>query len=520
MSPVSWEILLGKVRGGLMVRTHSGQVRPGEVFVAMPGSRTDGTSFIAEAITRKAGYVITPSGWRDASVGEIDHATVLLEHADPRRALGELAAAHHGTDCSCPVLVGVTGTNGKTTVVALVAHLLTTAGRCVGTIGTIGAEWPGGQCDLGMTTPDCWRLHQILAVMRDAGVTHVCMEVSSHALVQQRTAGLRFAVAVLTNLTQDHLDYHQDMERYFQAKSLLFAAGPCAPQYRVVNTDDSYGLRLIEQWGGLGYGFQQAPGQSGKAESGTESEAVDHLHGEVLACDRGGLELRMRWGATMWTTRSALVGRYNAANLLAAQGAGLRLGLEPNHMTALAVFPGVPGRLERVRNARGMDIFVDYAHTPDALDNVLGTLREVGFDRLIVVFGCGGDRDRTKRSVMGQAVCRHADVAVLTSDNPRHEEPEAILDDILPGLGKCPQVLREVDRRLAIGRALELMRPGDALLVAGKGHEATQQIGNNVFPFHDPTVVRDLLGEQSDDPRDNPGRTAVNRDKRGRVECI
>ncbi|TVQ98479.1 MAG: UDP-N-acetylmuramoyl-L-alanyl-D-glutamate--2,6-diaminopimelate ligase [Desulfovibrionales bacterium] len=512
MIGILWETLTDKVRDGLLVRTHSGQVRPGEVFLALPGSRVDGSSFITEAINRKAGYVIAPAGYGVGPEGQKVDSTMILEHADPRTLLGELAAVHHGTDRSCPLLVGVTGTNGKTTVVALIAHLLSAFGKKVGTIGTIGAHWPGGSHDLGMTTPDCWQLHRILAEMREAGVTHVCMEVSSHALVQKRTAGLLFEVAVLTNITQDHLDYHLDMESYFQAKAMLFAPGngisnlsciPGAhgtpgPRYRVINTDDSYGRRLFTLWGGLGYGFDLVPPEQEKMNSVDESTA--YLRGEILACNRSGLDLRTHWETSSWTVRSTLVGRYNAANLLAAQGAGICLGLEPDHLTALDSFSGVPGRLERVLNAHGVDIFVDYAHTPDALDNVLGTLRDVGFERLIVVFGCGGDRDRSKRPLMGQAVCRHADIAVLTSDNPRHEEPERILNDVLPGLSGCAMVFKEVDRRVAMNCALELMRPGDALLVAGKGHEATQQVGSDYFPFHDPTVLRELLRERREHP--------------------
>jgi UDP-N-acetylmuramoyl-L-alanyl-D-glutamate--2,6-diaminopimelate ligase len=497
----AWEMLLQKVRTGLIVRTHSEAVQGGEVFLALPGSRTDGAAFIADAVTRKAGYVIAPEGCEYDPTDEAAKRTMILEHPDPRRALGELAAAYHGTDRASPVLVGVTGTNGKTTVVSLTAHLLRAAGLRAGTIGTIGANWPGGECDLGMTTPDCWRLHGILARMRDAGVTHVCMEVSSHALDQQRTAGLSFEVAVLTNVTQDHLDYHQDMERYFQAKALLFASGASGPKHRVVNMDDDHGFRLFSRWGGLGYGLEHSLNRvPDRTRPDVDGEPAELFLGEILACDRSGLHLGMSWRSSTWLLRSSLVGRHNAANLLAAQGAGLRLGMEPERMPALESFPGVSGRLERIPNRQGLDIFVDYAHTPDALENVAGALRKAGFNRLIIVFGCGGNRDKTKRPLMGRAVGRHADVAVLTSDNPRHEDPEAILADVLPGLAACPQVVTEVDRRLAIQLALDMLRSGDALLVAGKGHESTQQIGNENFPFHDPTVIRRILGEADTEP--------------------
>ncbi len=483
-----WSALIAQVRRGLMVRTHSAQVRPGEVFVALPGTRTDGAVHIAEAVSRGAGFVVLGpcQNGKYAAQTDVESGVVTLEAPDPREALGELAAARHGTDTRCPLLVGVTGTNGKTTVTYLVEHLLRAAGRCVGVIGTMGVRWPKGAVDSSLTTPDCWTLHEILARMQADEVDVVCMEVSSHALAQKRTAGLRFEVAILTNVTQDHLDFHGDMERYFQAKAMLFAPNAmdlAGPRARVINADDAYGQRLLRQWGGLGYclGDHVCAG-------------ADCLRGTITFCDRRGLGLVMSHRGRTWELQSPLVGRHNAANLLAAQGAGSCLGLSPRDMAGLESFVGTPGRLERIPNAQGLDIFVDYAHTPDALDNVLGALKKLKFKRLIVVFGCGGNRDRAKRPLMAQAVSRWADVTVLTSDNPRHEDPEAIMDNAWPGLKGCPQVLREADRRIAISRALGLMRPGDGLLVAGKGHETTQQVGETKFPFHDPTVIRELLG--------------------------
>lgn len=475
----AWEELKRQVRSGRLVRTHSGHVRPGDVFVALPGVRTDGREYIAEAAARGATTIIAGPGSR----GRDANGAAVLEHPDPREALGELAAEHFDTARRCPRLVGVTGTNGKTTVTYLAEHLLRSAGYRVGVIGTIGARWPGGQADTGMTTPDCWTLHELLARMRDEQVDLACMEVSSHALDQQRVAGLRFEVAVLTNVTQDHLDYHGDMESYFQAKARLFAAGSEGPRRRVLNADDPFGRRLLHEHGGLGYGLER-----------DRLPDVDYLHGKATWCTRRGLGLEMRTADDSWLLESPLVGRHNAANLLAVQAAGLCLGLAAEEMQALRAFHGVPGRLERVANARDLDIFVDYAHTPDALENVLRALKSLDFARIVAVFGCGGDRDRSKRPLMARAVARWADVAVLTSDNPRHEDPEAIMDDAWPGLRACGQALREADRRAAIGRALELMRPGDALLVAGKGHEVTQQIGAEKLPFHDPTVIRELLG--------------------------
>lgn len=480
----AWTDLLRKVRDGLKVSTHSGRVQPGEVFVALPGSRVDGASYIAEAVAQGAGYVVS----REKAGPDVMAEAVHVQCLDPHAALGQLAAAHFGTDQHCPRLVGVTGTNGKTTVVHLVEYLAASHGMRVGTIGTIGMKWGENSLDAGMTTPDCWTLHQALAQMREDGVELVCMEVSSHALAQQRTAGLDFEVAVWTNLSQDHLDYHQDMEDYFQAKARLFAPGEPSPRHRVINIDDAYGHRLHARCKGLAYSLEAGQGRQGQTDDAL-------LQGQVRACTRKGLELTMELGGQTWELHSGLVGRYNAANLLAAQGAGLSLGLRPRDLSVLEGFAGVPGRLERVGNTQELDIFVDYAHTPDALENVLSTLRALCRQRLIVVFGCGGDRDRSKRALMGHAVCRWADMAVLTSDNPRHEKPEAIMDDVRPGLLGCARVISEVDRRQAIGISLEWMRAGDVLLVAGKGHERTQQIGETILNFHDPTVIREMLDQ-------------------------
>jgi UDP-N-acetylmuramoyl-L-alanyl-D-glutamate--2,6-diaminopimelate ligase len=330
-----------------------------------------------------------------------------------------------------------------------------------------------------LTTPDCLSLHELIGRMAADGVECVVMEMSSHALDQDRVAGLPVEVGVFTNLTQDHLDYHGDMEHYFAAKERLFLDAGAGCLHGLVNLDDGYGRRLKARRSDLlGFGI----------------DATDAgLRGEIRESGTWGMDLVMHYEGRSWNVRTGLVGRHNVMNLLAAAGAGLLLGLAPEQLECLSSATGAPGRLERVPNSRGLDIFVDYAHSPDALEKVSVALKAMGFARLITVFGCGGDRDATKRPLMGQAVARHADMVVLTSDNPRTEDPESILDQIEPGLSQAARVLREADRRKAICLAIHAMRPGDALLIAGKGHEDYQIVGTEKRHFSDFEVVRECL---------------------------
>ncbi|MDE7065498.1 MAG: UDP-N-acetylmuramoyl-L-alanyl-D-glutamate--2,6-diaminopimelate ligase, partial [Desulfovibrionaceae bacterium] len=285
-----------------------------------------------------------------------------------------------------------------------------------------------------------------------------------------------------SNLTQDHIDFHQDMESYFRAKARLFLEVPRSDKAAVINADDPWGQRLLELCPeALSYGLGE--GTAGRR----------HLAGRILSSSTAGLHLGMALEGRKWEVRSPLVGRFNASNLLAVQALCLELGADPADFRHLENFYGVPGRLERISNERGLDVFVDYAHTPDALMNVLKALRDAGFQRIITVFGCGGNRDRAKRPLMGQAVAAGSDVAVLTSDNPRHEDPEAIIADVLPGLKQARRLVVEADRRKATLAGLKLLRPGDALLVAGKGHESYQQIGAVKHPYSDQQTLRELL---------------------------
>lgn len=470
---MSLELVENMLRSGAGLRTHSGKVLPGDVFVALSGLRSDGACFIDEAISRGAAAVVHGIGVQTAQQQNVVYAAV----DNPAKALGRLGRVAFGTEQTLPKIIGVTGTNGKTTTAHLLHHLLAANNFSVGLIGTVHISWPGQTVPATMTTPDNLSLHEIMGRMAGSGVEYVVMEISSHALVQERLAGLPVEVGIFSNLTQDHLDYHRDMESYFTAKARLFVGDDPGCAKGLVNVDDVYGRRLQQTRPDLvGYGL----GEAG-------------LHGEILDSGTWGMRLGMRYQGWEWELSTHLVGRHNAYNLLACQGAGLLLGLEPEQMACLEQADGAPGRLERVQNGRGLNIFVDYAHTPDALEKVSAALKEMGFARLITVFGCGGDRDASKRPLMGQAVANSADVAVLTSDNPRTEDPESILDQIEPGLAHAARVIREVDRRRAIGLAIECMRPGDALLIAGKGHEDYQIIGTEKHHFSDVEVVREFV---------------------------
>lgn len=475
MNQTNLETVLEMLRGGAGLRTHSGAVTPGDVFVALSGTRVDGARFIDDAVARGARVVVHAAG---VEAGDLEGVSCLAVQS-PAQTLGVLARTAFGTQSRLPKIIGVTGTNGKTTTAHLIHFLLSHNGMTTGLIGTVQCSWPGAQVPATMTTPDCLSLHGIIGRMTRDGVENLVMEVSSHALDQERTAGLPMEVGVFTNLTQDHLDYHGDMQRYFEAKARLFLDGPARCAKGLVNVDDEYGRRLKELRPDLlGFGLD-----SNDAE----------LRCSIVAAGPQGMTLGLSHDGDEWELRTGLVGRHNAYNLLSAVGAGLLLGLTPAQCDCLSKAPGAPGRLERVPNARDLNIFIDYAHTPDALEKVSLALKAMGFKRLITVFGCGGDRDAGKRPLMGEAVARHADVAVVTSDNPRTEDPDSIIDQILPGLAGARQVLREVDRRKAIALAVTGMQPGDALLIAGKGHEDYQIIGTEKRHFSDFEVVRECL---------------------------
>jgi UDP-N-acetylmuramoyl-L-alanyl-D-glutamate--2,6-diaminopimelate ligase len=473
--------MLALVSRGLMVRTDSRQVQPGEVFALMPSAADKAAVYLADALSRGAGWVVAGHGI--SMPGDMKAGLVRVD--DTAHTLGILAGAHFRTREQAMQVVAVTGTNGKTTVSHLLEGLLAACGRKVGVLGTVAYRWPGTSIDANLTTPGCWRLHELFAQMSADGVDTVIMEASSHALHQQRVAGLEFDVAVLTNLTQDHLDYHGDFEAYYQAKRLLFGSYPRADKHKAANADDPYGFRLLMEF----------PDALGFTLNDAHVGGNSMLRGSLVECTAKGLLLRMEWEGKCWSLNSGLVGQHNASNLLSAQAAALGLGMGPADMQPLAAFTGVPGRLERVQNGHDLDVFVDYAHTPDALLNVQRALRNAGFKRLVTVFGCGGDRDRTKRPLMGQAVAELSDICVLTSDNPRHEDPLTIMDDVRPGLATAKAVIEDADRYQAMLKAVALLQPGDALLIAGKGHETYQQVGDVKHPFSDVEAAKRAIRE-------------------------
>lgn len=477
------------------VVTNSARASSGCVFVVLPASlprgREDtapgGERYLPEVLAaRPHALVLHPRHVPLAKSLGAECALVATEA--PRSALGLLAQALYGTDRHCPRVIGVTGTNGKTTESYLLEHLLGGLGRKVGVIGTVSYRWPGHEEDAPLTTPGCLELHAMLHDMHKAGVDTAIMEVSSHALDQKRVAGISFAAALLTNVTQDHLDYHPDMEHYFAAKARLFrpeALGgvPLDNKAAALNADDDHcRVLLAERRERIGFGLEKDPVPGSR-----------HLFGKILSLGPQGVRLHMDFEGKSWEMASPLVGRFNVMNLLGAQALALGLGVKPGELGLLAEFTGVRGRLERVPSAAGLNVFVDYAHTPDALVKAISALKAAGFDRVVTVFGCGGNRDRTKRPLMGKAVAGLADIAVLTSDNPRDEEPEAIMEDVMPGLEGCAQVHAEPDRRKALALAVGLLTPRDALLVAGKGHETYQLIKGVKHPFSDQAILAEML---------------------------
>ena len=484
------------------LKSHSGQVEPGDIFVVLPlaspaptaQNNPDSSKFMAEAINRGANVVLARREQIEAfkqSQAELAAKVNFYEADDSRDSLAKLAVAKYNTGQLPFPLIGITGTNGKTTISYLFEHLYKSCAKNTGVFGTVTYRWPGFEQAAPLTTPDCLSVHSMLAKMRDSGpIAAAFLEVSSHALVQKRVLGLEFAGAIFTNLTQDHLDFHTDMDDYFKAKAKLFFSPYASKnQIAVINSDDTYGKRLLQILPGASRIVSF--GLSGR--TGDATGHLQHLHGEILSSSRSGLHLRMSFEGHSWEVLSPLVGNYNALNLLSVQALALNFGFKAEDFHCFETFAGTPGRLERVFNPKGLHVFVDYAHSPDALINVQRELKKAGFKRLITVFGCGGNRDRGKRPLMGKAVAEYADVAVLTSDNPRKEDPLEIMDDVRPGLASCPQVIEEVNRARAIALAIEITGPEDALLVAGKGHEDYQIIGDTKYPFSDQKTIEEIL---------------------------
>lgn len=473
---------------GLSTNSHACQ--PGDLFIGMPGTRVDGGEFWPGAIAAGAvAAVVSESAAAKAgqASGQASGqpSDCIIACPDMNQACARLAASFYGYPAQTMQLVGVTGTNGKTTTTHLIEYFLLQANRPTALFGTLYARWAGYQQTAQHTTPLAIELQQQLAEAVAAGTEVAVMEVSSHALAQGRVGGCPFEVAVFTNLTQDHLDYHKDLDDYFAAKALLFSPDLLKGR-AVINLDDAYGQKLIQQIASPVWSYSLSNPQADLWMSDLvyEPEGV-----------RGTLHTPVG-SIAFW---SPLVGQFNLANLLAAVGALLHLGLDLESMAAaLPQFAGVPGRMEQVQVQPDQDIsvIVDYAHTPDSLENMLRAARPFIEKRMICVFGCGGDRDRTKRPKMGAIAAELADWAVVTSDNPRTEDPQQILDDILAGIpaSVTPTVL--ADRATAIQTAILQAQPGDAVLIAGKGHEDYQILGTEKVHFDDREQARAALLER------------------------
>ena len=482
---------------------HSRQVRPGYLFAAIRGLAADGHRFIEDALQRGARAVLLEEEQK------IPDGTAILVR-DSRKALARIAANFYGNPSSRLKLIGVTGTNGKTTITYLLESIFKKAGHPAGVIGTISYRYGQTTVSAPNTTPESLDLQRVLAEMVDEGITHVIMEVSSHGLDLDRVQACQFDGAVFTNLTRDHLDYHSTMERYFESKRKLFSEylmmSPKTGRFAVTNQDDPRGETIVE-------GIDLPVFRYGLGPS-------SEISAERVVSTFEGLSCRIRTPRGSVAVHSPLIGGFNLYNIMAAVGTGVAMDIPLEVLKdGVEALKGVPGRLERVENERGFYVFVDYAHTPDALERALlaltsvldeeGRARSEEGEKVMTVFGCGGDRDRTKRPLMGEAAARLSDLVVLTSDNPRTEDPLAILDEVEKGVREAglekwtpgepggwrrgKGYLKIPDRREAIRTALRLSRPADVVLIAGKGHEDYQIVGKEKFPFDDRVEVKKAL---------------------------
>lgn len=467
--------------------THdSRRVVPGDLYAALPGSQQHGARFCGEAASAGAVAVLTDPGGRDAA---LESGLPVLVVADPRSRLGEVADWVYGHPSAGLLLIGVTGTSGKTTTTYLVESGLRAAGHVTGLAGGVETKVAGSAGPSALTTPEATDLQALFAVMAERGVTAAAMEVSSHALALGRVAGVVYDVAVFTNLSQDHLDFHAGLEDYFAAKASLFT--PAHARVGVVNIDDEHGRRLAA-----------SPRVPLVTVSADGDPAADWRAADVRAGADGSAFRVVGPGGVEVDASVALPGPFNVANALAAVVALVEAGISLEAAAAgVAACPGVPGRLERVEGGQDFAVFVDYSHKPGAVEAVLRALRPVTQGRLSIVLGCGGDRDRAKRPLMGAAAASLADVAILTSDNPRSEDPLAILAQMLEGVLTVPpphraRIVVEPDRAAAIGLAVGRAGEGDVIVVAGKGHERGQRAGGAVVPFDDREVAAAALASR------------------------
>lgn len=472
-------VVTGKASIQIMgIAYDSRQVRPGFLFVAVPGHHIDGSEFVADAVKNGATAVVSEEPLA-LGIG-ITHVKV----PDARRALALVSQAFYGHPARQMETFGVTGTNGKTTTAFMVRNILKVASRKPGLLGTVRYEIGDHWIPAARTTPESADIHSMIGRMKEIGCESLVLEVSSHALMQSRVLGIEFDVGIFTNLTPEHLDYHEDMESYFEAKRLLFRILEKQRKHAtaVINHDCEWGRRLAREIRGadiLTYGFH---------------EEADVRAIEVGLSEEGSIfNVTSPWGDHTLSIKQ--VGHYNVQNALAAFTACCGRGVSPQDaVTGLSLLESVPGRLDRVINPKGLHVLIDYAHTGDALANVLQALRQITKGRLIVAFGCGGNRDTLKRREMGEVAARLADYSIVTTDNPRKEDPGAIIAQIVEGFESSDQFEIQEDREAAIARGLELIGPEDIFLVAGKGHENYQEFANTVIPFSDREVVERMLG--------------------------
>jgi UDP-N-acetylmuramoyl-L-alanyl-D-glutamate--2,6-diaminopimelate ligase len=471
--PVAPQLAALEVSG---IEYDSRRAKAGDLFFAFPGAHADGRRFAQDALSRGAIAIVSES----PAPEDLSARWIQVVHG--RQTLALAARNFYGRPDERLCLAGITGTNGKTTTAYLIDSILRAAGKTTAMIGTIEYHVAGRVLPAVNTTPESLDLMRLFTETEQAGGTHVTMEVSSHALDLGRVYGMQFHTVVFTNLTRDHLDYHQTMEAYFAAKQRLFVgAGGPPPKFAVLNRDDSYSREIKLHptteiyWYGLG------------AESNLRARHINSTF--------QGLRFDVQFGKERFAVESPLLGKINVYNILAACGAGLSYGFAPEAVArGVAALTAVPGRFERVDEGQPFVVAVDYAHTDDALRNTIAVARGLNPKRIVTLFGCGGDRDRTKRPLMGKAAAESSDFVVLTSDNPRSEDPLAIMNDALVGIRRVdvPHIV-EPDRATAIARALKEAREGDVVILAGKGHETYQVLKDRTIPFDDRAVARDVL---------------------------
>jgi UDP-N-acetylmuramoyl-L-alanyl-D-glutamate--2,6-diaminopimelate ligase len=463
------------------IQYDSRRVERGDLFVAIRGTAMDGHAYIQHAVERGAGAVMVEDdkALQDSYFLHTNVTKIVVQNS--RKALAIMSANAHDNPSAHLRVIGVTGTNGKTTTTHLIKAVLESAGETVGLIGTIGYYAGAETINATHTTPESLELQELLATMRTRGCTSVVMEVSSHALSMSRVHGTRFTAAVFTNLTQDHLDFHGSMENYFAAKKTLFA-GLDKKAVAVTNGDDPRGLAMTD---------------------GTAARTIVYgkegdVRADEVSMSMSGMQAQILWPGTRLPIHSSLTGQFNVANILAAAATGYALGVRPEQVgKGIEHLTAVRGRFEQVLGPEGRVAVVDYAHTPDALENCLSTIRTLlpSHGRIITVFGCGGDRDRGKRPIMGKIASSMSALTFVTSDNPRKEDPKAIIANIMAGVVSGADVRVEPDRRTAIRAALREAKPGDVTLIAGKGHETYQVTGEVKSPFDDRAEVESFFRE-------------------------